>query len=267
MNTFERDYSKLTQEELEIWESIKLKEEIKIDGQLFGRKNLFREYPKAVRHYLTLFPNNYLDIEDLKKEEELSNIVQQFKQKADEKDSNERTILNFIKENKAYFIIGSILKRGYSFGHHDAYIFPEFQLGNSFQVDYLLVGKNSDGFHFVFVELEHPNGNATIKNGHLGDAFRKGLNQVADWEVWLENYYSSLRESFQKKLNPNKQLPPEFYNFDPTRLHYVVVAGKREDFNEMTRKIRRKKQADRILLLHYENLIDSAEYIIGESNY
>lgn len=267
MNIYERDYSKLTQEEIATWEVLKLKEEIKIDGKLFSRKNLFREYPKAVRHYLTLFPNNYLDIEDLKKEEELLDIVQQFKQKLEEKNSNERTILNFIKESKAHFIIGSILNRGYSFGHHDAYIFPEFQLGNSYQVDYLLVGKNSDGFHFVFVELEHPNSNTTIKSGHLGESIRKGLHQVDEWETWLETYYSSLRETFQKKLNSRKSLPPEFYDFDPTRLHYVVVTGRREDFNEVTRKIKRKKQTERILLLHYDNLIDSSESIIGESNY
>lgn len=267
MDTFEKDYTKLTQKDIKLWESIKLKEEMKIDGKLIARKNLFREYPKAVRHYLTLFPNNYLDIEELKKEEELSNLVQLFKQKVEDKNSNERTLLEFFKDYKAYFIIGSILKNHYSFGHHDSYIFPEFQLGNSYQVDFLLVGKNSDGFHFVFVELEHPNSSTTIKTGHLGEAFRKGLNQIADWEVWLETFYSSLRESFQKKLNPSNPLPPEFYNFDPTRLHYVVVAGRREDFNETTRKLRRKKQTERITILHYDNLIDSAENIIGESNY
>lgn len=49
-----------------------------------------------------------------------------------------------------------MLKGNYNFGHHDAYIIPEFMLGNSYKVDYLLIGKSSRGYEFVFIELEKP---------------------------------------------------------------------------------------------------------------
>ena len=39
-------------------------------------------------------------------------------------------------------------------GNHGAYLFPEFQLGSSYKADYLLLGKSSGGFEFIFVELE-----------------------------------------------------------------------------------------------------------------
>lgn len=39
---------------------------------------MFREYPKAVRHCLSLFPNNYLDINNLQNEELLKEKNQEF---------------------------------------------------------------------------------------------------------------------------------------------------------------------------------------------
>lgn len=131
MKIYERDYSILTKDEYMQWNNIKQKEIIYIgDKQSNFKKNLYREYPKAVRHYLSLFPNNYLDIEDLKDVEGLHNLNQQYLDLLQNKTTNERTILNFIKEKNAYFLIASILKVNFNFGHHDAYIFPEFMLYN-----------------------------------------------------------------------------------------------------------------------------------------
>ncbi|MFC6040128.1 Shedu anti-phage system protein SduA domain-containing protein [Paenisporosarcina macmurdoensis] len=266
MKLSNRDYLELTDEEIAAWKIVQEKENIKIEGVSFGKRNHFREYPKAVRHYLSLFPNKYLDIEELKDEEKISSSLKHLLGIIHDDTSTERTILNYINDNKAYFIIGSILNY-FPFGHHDAYVFPEFQVGNSFKVDYLIIGKNSDGYHFVCVELEHPNKNITIKDGSLGDAFRKGLSQTEDWENWLEKYHGSLRETLEKHLNPSKQLPSEFFTNDKTRWHYVVVAGKRSDFQEKTRKLKRNLLPSRKLLLHYENLIDSSEAVIGKPCY
>jgi len=269
MKIYERDYTVLTEEEFAEWETIKQKEIVCIGGkQTKIRKSLFRQYPKAVRHYLSLFPNNYLDIEDLANEEKLCSVNEQFLNVLNNKNTNERTILNFIKEKNAYFIIASILKSNFNFGHHDAFIIPEFMLGISYKVDYLIIGRNSGGYEFVFVELESPFGNITINNGELGGVFRRGIKQVNDWDEWLEAYYLSLNETFQKYKHPEKLLPDEFCKLDKTRIHYAVIAGRREDFNEKTYKIKRKYQeSQKITLLHYDNLFDSANAIIGKSTY
>ena len=67
----------------------------------------------------------------------------------------ERSILNFIKDKKYYHIIGSIIwGLSINIGNHGVYLFPEFQLGNSYKADYLLVGKSSGGYEFIFIELE-----------------------------------------------------------------------------------------------------------------
>lgn len=70
------------------------------------------------------------------------------------KAKNEQEIQQYIKQNRKWFIPGSIFL-DYNFGHHDAYLFPEQKLGNEYAVDYMLLGKNSDGYSIVLVEFEN----------------------------------------------------------------------------------------------------------------
>jgi len=181
---------------------------------------------------------------------------------------NERKILDFINNDRAYFIIASLLKNYYSFGHHNAYLFPEFALGNSHKVDYLLVGKSSGGWSFVFVEMESPNKSITLANGDLGSSFRKGLSQIADWDKWLDGHFSSLTETFGKCKRSNEPLPDEFVALDKSRIHFLVVAGRRSDFHDSTYRTRRRKFRDNAeLILHYDNVVDAAKEIIGRETY
>jgi hypothetical protein len=145
MRLFDRDYSVLTPDEEFNWRSLQEQERVSKIGEIEIRRSLFRDYPKAARHFLSLFPNNYLDIVELQDEIHLNDQLGNFQKLLNSPEVNERDILNFININQAYFIVGAILKAHYSFGHHDAYLFPEFPLGISHKVDYLLVGKNSGG--------------------------------------------------------------------------------------------------------------------------
>lgn len=132
----------------------------------------------------------------------------------------------------------------------------------------MLIGKNSGGYEFIFIELEHPYGKIIKKDGALGEVFRKGIEQTKDWKRWLDRNYQSLRENFVKNIKNNDRLPSEFVEYDSTRFHYVVVAGRRDDFNEDTYCIKREhKKEQNITLLHYDNLIDFSKDIIGKSTY
>lgn len=177
-------------------------------------------------------------------------------------------MLNFINKESAYFIVGSILKDNYTFGHHALYIFPEFELPPNFRVDYLLVGKSSGGYEFIFVELESIYKNITIKDGSFGETIRKGLRQIEDWDSWIEANFSHLRLVFEKLLKDGENLPKEFLELDKSRIHYALVAGKRSDYNEKTYRLRRKHQKENeVLILHYDNLFDFSIKIIGDTNY
>jgi len=265
MRLYERDYSFITQKEQE--QELKITDEHTsyLGKHKVYNSGMYRKFPKAIRHFKSLFPNNFLDITDLKDVEDLHSKNNSFKELIENSKSIETDIKNHIMDNKSFHILGSMLKE-YHFGHHGAYLFPEFQLGNSFQVDYVLVGNSSGGYQFLLVEFENPYGRITIGSGEFGQEIRKGSKQIDDWKIWIEANYSSFIETFQKETDKN--LPKEFYKLDTTRIHYALVAGRRNNFTEKTYNLKRRLMREQsIKLLHYDNLYDLAERIIGEATY
>lgn len=131
----------------------------------------------------------------------------------------------------------------------------------------MLLGENSDGWHFVFVELEAPSGSITLQNGDFGNVLRKGESQVKDWGIGLEENFDSLSEFFNRHKTIEKSLPHEFYKLDKTLIHFVVIAGRRKDFNQRTYRIRREGEQNRKLFLHYDNLIDSVKQLIEPNTF
>lgn len=265
MSLYKRDYSKLTEEKILTWED--MKEQEKSGKGNWKKANLFRKYPKAARHFMSLFPNYYLDIEELREEERLKDLTEKYLIEIGKPTATETSIMKFIKQNQAYFIVGSLLKE-YNFGHHEAYVIPEFLFGNTYRVDYLIIGKRSGGYEFILVEMEHPSKEITIKGGELGGAFRKGIKQINDWKKYLEPNFPTLEETFNKYKHPNMELPREFTKLDKTRIHYAVIAGRRTDFDDNTYWLKRNaKDNEKINLLHFDNLYDSANAVIGQPTY
>ncbi len=79
MNLYNRDFMKLTPEEDAAWRVVKEKEHLSGEwGELGAEISLFRDYPKAARHFDSLFPNNYLDIVELEDECNLSQKIESF---------------------------------------------------------------------------------------------------------------------------------------------------------------------------------------------
>ncbi|WP_413998177.1 Shedu anti-phage system protein SduA domain-containing protein [Flavobacterium sp. W1B] len=270
MSLFDKDYTKLSHPEQEALEKIHNKEEgsflIRDFEKLSHRLEVYRNFP-FVLNYDSLFPKNHLNTVELATSN-IKNIaiVQKFSALLST-EITERDILNFIRDNRAYFIIGSILLNYTIYGHHDRYIFPEIELPPNFQADFLLIGKNSNGYHFLLIELENPTGNITLADGNFGNAIRKGLNQIDDWRDWLENNFNGLRKAIEKLNIFNKQLPKEFYEFDSTRFEYAVIAGRRSDYNDKSNRLKRKLRRNGVFLLHYDNLIEESEKLIKSGNY
>jgi hypothetical protein len=258
MKLYERDYQILSKKEILLIERIDKK---------FSKGNMSLKTLLSISrdYYLftSLFPNNNLDIDRLKDKDSLKSAIKDLRRVLNKKLSGERTILNFIREKETYFLIGCILEN-YDFGHHAAFLFPEFKLGTEYIADYLLIGKNSGGYEFVFIELESIHQGITTKDGSIGKAINKGVKQVEDWSTWLQSNFSALRSTFKKSKYYQTDLPEEFYDYESTRIHFVVVAGRRKDFNKRTYRIRRtKKKESDVLILHYDNLIDYVESKMG----
>ncbi|MBQ8595805.1 MAG: DUF4263 domain-containing protein [Oscillospiraceae bacterium] len=264
---FDRDYLALTEEEIQEKKRIDL-EDAHVAGARFGRTDFYYKYPKAVRYWMSLFPNNYMDPKFLKESEEIERQCDEFEELLENESTKESDVKNFIQGKGYYHIPASIFKY-YHFGHHDAYLFKEFKLGTEYIADYVLVGKSSDGFEFVFVEFENPYKNIVIGDGDFGNTIRKGINQVNDWHSFILSNYPTITEEFKKNTDVAiHTLPDEFYTLDPTRIHYVVVAGRREDYQEKTRRLKRKLKEDSdILIIHYDNLLDKSRELIGNNTY
>lgn len=267
---YKRDYTQLTPEEQQRWDEVEEMFEKSKKRNIITPAALniyYRDIPVAAYHYKSLFPNNLLNTDELLKVDELLPKIEAFKALL-ETNPSERVLLNFINDNEAYFIIASLLKSNFRFGHHEAFAFREFPLGTNFVADYLLVGKNSGGYHFVFVELENPCGQICTKEGDWGQTIRKGIRQVNDWNSWLESNYTHLRPIFEKYLGSMLPLPREFSQLDKSRFHFVVIAGRRDDFTDKSYEAQRRLQRDsNILILHYDNLIDAAHYVLEAKNY
>lgn len=233
----------------------------------------YKIIPNAALHYRELFPNNYLNIGELADKDRIKTAKDQFANLLNS-NSNEQSVLNFIRDNQYYFIIGAIFHCDltpihFRFGHHNAFLFKEFPLGTNHVADYLLVGKNSGGYEFIFIEFESPTGNVVTRDGEFGQVIRKGINQVGDWHRWLVANYPTLQSEFEKHLGVyDKNLPKEFYKLDESRLHYVVVAGRRADYKEKTYTLRRELfKNSNITLLHYDNVLDLIDRFDGCGNY
>ena len=261
---YERNYFVLTKSEIEERKIID-EQGRNVQGAPYGRKNLFHKYPKAVRHNMSLFPNNYLDIVELKNIEELEKQCDGFEKLLDNRKTTELDIKHYIQNNKYFHIPASTFRR-FNVGHQEAVLFKEFQLGTSYKADYLLVGRASGGWQFIWIEYENPYGDVTLKDGNPGNVIRKGLNQIDDWKQFIESNYSTVAAEFEK--HTDKPLPREFTRYDSTRMHYVVVAGRRLNYKENTRVHQRRFLLERnITLLHYDNLLDDALTMIGARSY
>jgi len=139
------DYHTLNPDDEKLLNDIQEREIVYHDGKPTKiRKSLYHEYSKAARHFLSLFPNKFADRIELAKDKAmLSHILEQFKALIDKTITTERQILNFLNAEDAKFIPASIVSRGYNFGHHALFVFPEFPLTVNHKPDFLLVGQNS----------------------------------------------------------------------------------------------------------------------------
>lgn len=246
------DYTKLTPEEME------KKEEYSLSRRSLSTLKPMNYYPLAVRHHISLFPNNHIELMGIKSMSNIQRINSDFLKLISKDDCIERDVLNFINHTPAYHIVGSILTDRFPFGHHELYLFKEMYLGNEYRTDYVLIGKGSGGYEFVLIEFEKPDGRITLKDGHLGEAFRKGEHQVEDWKSWMDANFKTFSNDLAS-VKGEQELPEELKSYDHTRFHYVVVAGRRKDFSEKTYlTVRAKKQCLDIHLLHHDNLYDSS---------
>ena len=167
------------------------------------------------------------------------------------KAEKENDIQQYIKNNQKWFIPASIFEC-YDFGHHEAYIVPEQQLGHKYRADYMLIGRNSIGYNIVLVEFEDVNVDYKIKTYNAEtEAVRKGIAQINDWKRWMnDNRMHFLREC----------IPADFIsNVPPWGIRYCLVVSRREKMDNVANDIRgqQSEHDPSLKIITYDRLVDN----------
>lgn len=238
MKLQERDYTKFLNEEereaFELEEKIAHRKGVKNNREFPRFSHPNEEVRRFIWHKSSLYPNNYLHLLEYKK--------LNFDEEADKYHeviymaNNELEIQQYIKLNHKWFIPGSIFL-DYNFGHHDAYLFPEQKLGNDYTADYMLLGKNSDGYSIVFVEFEKSNTSYCRSVDNMeSESVRKGLTQIKDWQRWM----SQNRDYFLKNIDlAHKGIDIPIY-----RIYYYLVVSRRDYMDDVAHDIRNQTMYD-----------------------
>jgi hypothetical protein len=211
------------------------------------------EIRRFVFHYKTKYPNNVIwhyhrDKEWVLKETKLlRNVI-----KCAER---EKDVQDYIKNNKKWFIPASILKE-YNFGHKENYLFPEMKIGSSMQVDYAILGRNSDGFSLILVEFESPDTSLVLHDGYkLSKSASTGMGQINSWKEWMDDN----RLFFLKEHG----FIEHGINIPNTRIHYCLVISKRSKMKSIDRerKSRIISEARNLNIINYDRLCDYVSQI------
>lgn len=253
MNLEDRDYTLiLTDEEQKAYD-----EEVAYEMKR-GPKNT-RKFPrfshpdeeirKFIWHKRSHFPNNFLYLKEYKGNnlEEEANAFHDVIYSAE----NELEIQRYIKHNKKWFIPGSIFL-DYNFGHHDAYLFPEQQLGNDYTADYMLLGKNSDGYNIVLVEFEKADTEYLLTTSNAeSESVRKGMTQIKDWKRWMD----CNRDYFLRNIG----LTQKGIDVPVYRIYYYLVVSRRDYMNPTALDVRSQSmyETTNLKIVTFDRLVDN----------
>lgn len=170
-----------------------------------------------------------------------------------DKSKKENDIQHYIKENKKWFIPASLFE-DYDFGHHEAYIAPEQELGSEYRVDYMLLGRNSIGHQIILVEFEDVNVDYRLQKSNMeSEAVRKGLTQLRDWKRWMDDN----RQYFMKSCG----LMDISRNIPSWGINYCLVVSRRNRMDRIANQMRGQSQHDTpgLHIVSYDRLVDNVK--------
>ncbi len=198
------------------------------DGSDLGSK----EDRTLIRHAISLFPNNYVDLSLYKDSNVFLPVAKEFRTIVGEENS-EDSIQDWLKKEGSYnYLITASIVWQFGSGHHGIYLFKEVPIGSSYVVDYVVIGVNSYGLTVCLVELESKDqvhGCFFTKEGRIGKLIKKGVDQIDDWQTCIRDDPTLLKKILLEKQGvfstPIDSAPGSFI----FQKKYVVVAGNTSD--------------------------------------
>src|SRR3989304_795577 len=189
--------------------------------------------------------------------------------KALETARNEREIQPYLKKN--LLIVRNTLNY-WAWNYTE--VIPEFQVGNEYRADFLILSADSGSWHAVFVELKSHRARQFTKAGIPTKSLSLALRQLDDWERWLDKNDNAFRLSLSRHFE-KKRVAAQCSTADshiraaeeiidprtPITKHYKVLLGRRsmlsKEENERRAAFLRKNHE----ILTYDRLLDTATKI------
>lgn len=130
---------------------------------------------------------------------------------------------------------------------HCHYVIPKFRFGGQYVSDFLLPEMTSGGTFWTFVELEPANAKLVTTKGQFAERVRGGLQQLRDWELWVE-------DNRDHAIRPR---PNGLGLGDIAGIWTWLVVGRRANVNEEFNRLRRQATKDKgLTIMTYDRLIE-----------
>lgn len=122
----------------------------------------------------------------------------------------------------------------------------------------MLLGKNSLGYHFVFVEFEDVNVDFKLKTSNAeSEPVRKGLTQIRDWQHWIDK---------NKGYFGNSCGIPEIVNSIQTwGFNYYLVVSRRNRMDDDANSLRGSlvHNYHSLKIVSYDRLVDNVKRLVN----
>jgi hypothetical protein len=112
-----------------------------------------------------------------------------------DKPSDETEIQSFL-ENHSYFFNGIIRLFGAS------PLLAKISLGSDYEVDFACFDSGSCGPEWLLIEIESPKYSLFTKSGHLTAKATHAIQQVRDWQTWVDEHLEYARKTFPHIIYP-----------------------------------------------------------------
>jgi len=135
-------------------------------------------------------------------------------------------------------------------------VFRKLSLAKDYITDFFYITKSSADWNCVLIEIEKPQSNYFKgASNKFHPNFQAALEQINRWRAWFDN-----RSNLDGFINGTLiGLVPEVLRHNPCQINYVLVHGRRAEFegNEIKKGLIRGQERDDFHILSYDSLAES----------
>jgi len=121
-----------------------------------------------------------------------------------EASNGERHMLTYFKQHPALIYRHTVPCRG-----HDDYVIAEFEIGNEYKVDFVVLNSYSGGWEIALIELEPVGAKLFNKDRTPARELRTAMRQLDDWRRFIRQQPKYFLTQLTKAAQQNDLLHPD----------------------------------------------------------